>query len=76
MCVCQYFSPYASADLTKMARAFHTSVAALEEEVTQLILEGVVDARIDSHSKVRPSAATKGVWFSSPQRYSSFLIVA
>ncbi|XP_046893896.1 COP9 signalosome complex subunit 1 isoform X2 [Hypomesus transpacificus] len=48
----QYFSPYASADLTKMARAFHTSVAALEEEVTQLILEGVVDARIDSHSKI------------------------
>lgn len=49
----QYFSPYVSADMTKMAQAFNTTVAALEDELTQLILEGLVNARIDSHSKVR-----------------------
>lgn len=52
VCV-QYFSPYVSADMTKMAQAFNTTVAALEDELTQLILEGLVNARIDSHSKVR-----------------------
>lgn len=49
----QYFSPYVSADMTKMAQAFNTTVAALEDELTQLILEGLINARIDSHSKVR-----------------------
>lgn len=36
----------------KMATAFNTTVAALEDELTQLILEGLISARIDSHSKV------------------------
>lgn len=36
----------------KMAAAFNTTVAALEDELTQLILEGLINARIDSHSKV------------------------
>uniref|UniRef100_A0A3B4AAQ8 PCI domain-containing protein n=1 Tax=Periophthalmus magnuspinnatus TaxID=409849 RepID=A0A3B4AAQ8_9GOBI len=48
----QYFSPYVSADMTKMALAFNTTVAALEDELTQLILEGLINARIDSHSKI------------------------
>uniref|UniRef100_A0A8D1BX01 COP9 signalosome complex subunit 1 n=1 Tax=Sus scrofa TaxID=9823 RepID=A0A8D1BX01_PIG len=48
----QYFSPYVSADMRKMATAFNTTVAALEDELTQLILEGLINARIDSHSKV------------------------
>ncbi|KAM6967267.1 COP9 signalosome complex subunit 1 isoform 1-T1 [Tautogolabrus adspersus] len=53
VCVCvQYFSPYVSADMTKMAQAFNTTVAALEDELTQLILEGLINARIDSHSKI------------------------
>ncbi|CAG5899030.1 unnamed protein product [Menidia menidia] len=52
LCVCQYFSPYVSADMTKMAQAFNTTVLALEDELTQLILEGLVNARIDSHSKI------------------------
>uniref|UniRef100_A0A8C6KXV1 G protein pathway suppressor 1 n=1 Tax=Nothobranchius furzeri TaxID=105023 RepID=A0A8C6KXV1_NOTFU len=51
----QYFSPYVSADMTKMAQAFNTTVLALEDELTQLILEGLVNARIDSHSKVKPT---------------------
>ncbi|MBW03443.1 COP9 signalosome complex subunit 1, partial [Eschrichtius robustus] len=46
----QYFSPYVSADMRKMATAFNTTVAALEDELTQLILEGLINARIDSHS--------------------------
>uniref|UniRef100_A0A667X7E1 COP9 signalosome complex subunit 1 n=1 Tax=Myripristis murdjan TaxID=586833 RepID=A0A667X7E1_9TELE len=48
----QYFSPYVSADMTKMAQAFNTTVGALEDELTQLILEGLINARIDSHSKI------------------------
>uniref|UniRef100_UPI003AAD633B COP9 signalosome complex subunit 1-like isoform X7 n=1 Tax=Centroberyx gerrardi TaxID=166262 RepID=UPI003AAD633B len=48
----QYFSPYVSADMTNMAQAFNTTVAALEDELTQLILEGLINARIDSHSKI------------------------
>ncbi|XP_060027701.1 COP9 signalosome complex subunit 1 isoform X5 [Erinaceus europaeus] len=48
----QYFSPYVSADMRKMAIAFNTTVAALEDELTQLILEGLINARIDSHSKI------------------------
>lgn len=39
----------------KMATAFNTTVAALEDELTQLILEGLINARIDSHSKVSVS---------------------
>lgn len=37
--------------MNKMAVAFNTTVAALEDELTQLILEGLINARIDSHSK-------------------------
>ncbi|KAK7167918.1 hypothetical protein R3I94_002094 [Phoxinus phoxinus] len=48
----QYFSPYVSADMNKMAVAFNTTVADLEDELTQLILEGLINARIDSHSKI------------------------
>ncbi|MBN3274732.1 CSN1 protein, partial [Polyodon spathula] len=47
----QYFSPYVSADMHMMATAFNTTVVALEDELTQLILEGLINARIDSHSK-------------------------
>ncbi|XP_065829194.1 COP9 signalosome complex subunit 1-like isoform X2 [Oscarella lobularis] len=47
----QYFSPYVSADMTKMATAFNTTVAQLEDELTKLILDGQISARIDSHSK-------------------------
>lgn len=41
--------------MNKMALAFNTTVAALEDELTQLILEGLINARIDSHSKVYSS---------------------
>jgi COP9 signalosome complex subunit 1 len=50
--LCQYFSPYLSADMRKMAESFNTTVTGLEEELMQLILEGKISARIDSHNKV------------------------
>lgn len=48
----QYFSPYVSADLNKMAHAFNSSVVDLEDELTKLILDGQISARIDSQNKV------------------------
>ncbi|KAL0271003.1 UNVERIFIED_CONTAM: hypothetical protein PYX00_008249 [Menopon gallinae] len=48
----QYFSPYMSADMRKMAAAFNTTVPALENELMQLILDGQIQARIDSHNKI------------------------
>ena len=47
-----FFSPYSSADLRLMAGSFNTSVASLEDELMTLILEGKIQARIDSHNKV------------------------
>ncbi|CAG0917261.1 unnamed protein product [Notodromas monacha] len=48
----QYFSPYTSADMKCMATAFNTTVKDLEDEIIQLILDGQIQARIDSHNKV------------------------
>lgn len=48
----QYFSPYASADLNRMAQSFNTTVPALENELMTLILDGQIQARIDSHNKI------------------------
>ena len=47
-----HISPYSSADLRLMASSFNTSVAALEDELMTLILDGKIQARIDSHNKV------------------------
>lgn len=69
----QYFSPYVSADMNKMAVAFNTTVADLEDELTQLILEGLINARIDSHSKAglrslicHPDTSSSGTTFPLP----------
>lgn len=35
-----------------MAEAFNTTVAGLEKELSQLIMEDSIQARIDSHNKV------------------------
>jgi COP9 signalosome complex subunit 1 len=50
------FSPYLSADLRLMASCFNTSLSALEEEIMNLILDGQIQARIDSHNKVGAAA--------------------
>lgn len=57
----QYFSPYTSVDLNKMAQAFQVSLDDLEKELAKLIMEGenrgdrgdkiFINARIDSHNK-------------------------
>lgn len=41
-----------SADLEKMAAAFNTTISALEDELMALILDGQIQARIDSHNKI------------------------
>lgn len=48
----QYFSPYMMADMRKMAEAFNCSLADLENELMQLILDGEIQARIDSENKI------------------------
>ncbi|KAJ3318677.1 hypothetical protein HDU76_000759 [Blyttiomyces sp. JEL0837] len=48
----QYFSPFLSVDINKMAAAFNTTVAELEPELAMLIIDNQVQARIDSHNKV------------------------
>jgi COP9 signalosome complex subunit 1 len=35
-----------------MASSFNTTVASLEDELMSLILDGKIQARIDSHNKV------------------------
>ncbi|CAH8864767.1 unnamed protein product [Trichobilharzia szidati] len=50
--LCQYFSPYSSADLNHMAKAFDTNVAGLENELAVLIQDGSIKARIDSHKQL------------------------
>ena len=44
--------------MTKMAAAFNTNVADLENELIQLILDGQINARIDSHNKVPSNLST------------------
>lgn len=48
----QYFSPYISADLRKMSVSFNTGLTSLENELMKLILDGSIQARIDSHNKI------------------------
>ncbi|XP_039255514.1 COP9 signalosome complex subunit 1-like isoform X1 [Styela clava] len=48
----QYFSPYMMADMRKMANAFNSSLPDLENEIMQLILDGEIQARIDSENKI------------------------
>eukprot|EP01117_Protostelium_nocturnum_P003806 TRINITY_DN15067_c0_g1_i1.p1 TRINITY_DN15067_c0_g1~~TRINITY_DN15067_c0_g1_i1.p1 ORF type:complete len:444 (+),score=172.86 TRINITY_DN15067_c0_g1_i1:156-1487(+) len=47
----QYFSPFTSVDLNTMAAAFNTNVNGLEKELSTLIVDGSIQARIDSHNK-------------------------
>lgn len=61
--------------MNKMAQAFNTTVAALEDELTQLILEGLINARIDSHSKVTlPSQCLLVSFISSITAHAAVLL--
>lgn len=44
--------------MEKMAHAFNTTVSNLEDELSQLILDGQIQARIDSHNKVKSFTTT------------------
>jgi COP9 signalosome complex subunit 1 len=48
----QYFSPFTSVSLSAMADAFNTNLPGLERELAKLIMEGSIQARIDSHNKI------------------------
>ena len=61
----QYFRPFVKADLNNMAREFDVTVKDLEAELTVLILEGKLNAKIDSY---RQTLVAKKV----ENRYESF----
>jgi len=69
----QYFSPYMSADMRKMSESFNTTVPALEDELMQLILDGQIKARIDSHNKVRNFRLSATVYFIPIMLFRCFL---
>lgn len=48
----EYCRPHLSVDMYKIATEFSTTVPALEDELTQLILDGQIQARIDSNRKI------------------------
>ncbi|KAH6599464.1 hypothetical protein BASA50_002978 [Batrachochytrium salamandrivorans] len=48
----QYFYPFVTVDMNKMATSFNCSVSELEREVATLIGDGHIQARIDSHNKI------------------------
>lgn len=48
----QYVQPFTAANLNSMAAAFNTTVSGIEKEVAQLIMDGLIQAQIDSHNKV------------------------
>lgn len=48
----QYFTPYSSVDMRKMAESFKTTTGDLEDEISSLILEGKIQGRIDSNAKI------------------------
>ncbi|KAI9495777.1 26S proteasome subunit RPN7-domain-containing protein [Zychaea mexicana] len=49
----QYCIPFSTVDLNRMATAFHTDVATLQNELTELIgRDRRIAARIDSHQKI------------------------
>jgi len=48
----QYFNPFISVNLNSMATAFNTNVTGLEKELTRLIMDNKIQARIDSHNKI------------------------
>ncbi|KAJ8748861.1 hypothetical protein K2173_013292 [Erythroxylum novogranatense] len=48
----QYTHPFLCVDLRMMANAFKTSVSGLEKELEALITDNLIQARIDSHTKI------------------------
>ena len=61
----QYFSPFKSASIEVAAQAFNADVATIEKELAQLIMDGKLQARIDSAQKILHATF-------SDQRYLTF----
>jgi COP9 signalosome complex subunit 1 len=51
--IVQYFTPFSSVSLSRMAGAFGYSESKMDAEVLRLIEEGCLKARIDSRNKVK-----------------------
>jgi len=51
----QYVSPYKVIDMREIAKAFELTVEKVETEIAHLIVTKQIQAKIDSHSKVRPT---------------------
>jgi len=49
----QYFSPFQTVDMNKMAKSFNMTVTDLQEKLVKLIESNNIKARIDSHNKVK-----------------------
>jgi COP9 signalosome complex subunit 1 len=48
----QYFKPFTSVSMDRMAKTFNTTVAELEHELKGLIMEDAIQARIDAQHRV------------------------
>lgn len=49
----QYVSPYKVIDMREISKAFELSIVQVEAEIAELIVSKQIQAKIDSHSKVR-----------------------
>lgn len=49
--IINYFKPYEVIDLSLMAETFNVDIESLEKDLTKLILNGDIQAKIDSHNK-------------------------
>ena len=49
----QYVSPYKVIDMREISKAFELSIVQVESEIAELIVSKQIQAKIDSHSKVR-----------------------
>lgn len=49
----QYVAPYKVIDMSEIAKAFDLSIEQIEAEIADLIVTKKIQAKIDSHSKVR-----------------------
>jgi len=50
--IVQYFSPFQTVDMNKMAKSFNLTVSELQEKLVKLIASNDIKARIDSHNKI------------------------
>lgn len=50
--IVQYFSPFQTVDMNKMAKSFNMTVQELQEKLVKLIASNDIKARIDSHNKI------------------------